>query len=132
MKFFSKVPTWLISAALAAALTSGGTYAYNAATVSGQVNINEPVSIVGGSTFTFDLYPGEFDSLDLSISNGGGSEMTVYPMAVITPDPGQEVCVELPQSLTVGAGQTVSISADVFATVSAAPGTYSVEIILQR
>ena len=132
MKIIHKMPTWIISAVIAAALTSGGTYAYNAATVSGQVNVEEPVAIVGGSTFTFDLYPGEFDTLDLDIANSSSSQMTVYPTAIITPDPGQDVCVELPQSITLDANQTVSISADVFATLSAAPGSYSVELILQR
>ena len=132
MGIVKKIPSWIIAAVIASVLTTGGSYAYNAATVSGEVNIQEPVSIVGGGTFTFDLYPGQFDVLELEVQNNAPTAMTVMPVAVITPDPGQEVCVELPQSLTLDAGQTVDISADIFATVSAAPGTYTVEITIQR
>ena len=132
MKILRKMPSWIISAIIAATLTSGVSYAYNAATVTGQVDIQEPITIVGGNSFSIDLYPGDIDNVDLQIKNSGTTAMTVTPVATITPNAGQEVNFELPQTLTLDAGQTIDVAAQAFATNSAPPGKYTVTITFQR
>lgn len=132
MKIFKMIPSWIISAIIAVLITSGGVSAYTAVTASGEVTIDEPISIIEGNTFSFNLYPGDFDTLDLSVKNSSPNVMTVFPTAVITPSAGQDICIEMPPSLTINPGQTVNLTADVFATVAAPPGTYSIEIMMER
>lgn len=131
-RLLKHIPTWVFSAIIACAVTSGGAFAYNAATYTGDIIVVEPVSLSTTTPFSIEINPGSIEQLEVEIINTSDSEITIYPSYNITPNPGQEVYLDMDAEYTIPASTSLIITIDVLATNSAEPGTYEGEIIIDR
>lgn len=131
MKILRMVPIYVLVLIMA---LGGATavMAYNAASFHGEVVVIEPAKITTSNPFHLTLYPGGITNLNIEVENIGSDPITVRPSPVIDPDPGQELCVELPESVNIPGNSKVTVKADVFATTSVEPGTYSVVVNFER
>jgi hypothetical protein len=130
---FKKVILPLVLAIVLVVCGAGSVLAYNALTFSGTITIvagDDGQLIAQGDTLlSVELKPGDCVDKVLTLENGTDQDITVYPQVVISPDPMQNVCMELPYSVAIPAGQSVDVTACVFATVEAETGaSYTFQI----
>lgn len=139
-----------LAIAFAMLMAVGGlVYAYTAITVTSEVEVREPISIVsveGDGTFDSvsnvwdigDIYPLDIKSIDITFANKADGPITLtltaHPDSL---DGGNltfsfdNATVEVPAAGTDGSGTvTVTLTADT--TQSLEPGIYSTEITVER
>ena len=123
----------LIIIILVVGLIAVGVRAYVALTGSGDITVTEPLSFVGNSTFSVNLYPLEETTAQLTVANASSSDLSVDLTAVIVPDPGNKgLSVDIPNSIVVPANGQAVIDITISAGKSAVPDTYSVSIMIDR
>lgn len=114
-------------------LLCGGVYAYTALTSTGTVTVKEPLSFVGSSTFTIDIWPQQTLSAQITVANASPTDLSVSLSSVIVPDPGQKgLTVTIPNSVSVPGNGQVPIDIQVVASKSASPGAYTITMTIDR
>lgn len=86
------------------------------------VTVSEP--IIAPTDFSIDLAPGDTRDTTILLNNESGNDIDVNPETTVTPDPHQEVVIEVPTTVTVPAYTQYPLNVQVMATTSAIPGDY--------
>lgn len=131
-RLWKALPIWAL-VILIILVIGGGVYAYVALTATGEITVEECLSFVGPSTFSVTLYPGEGDTVQLTVANASSVAIDVDLVSTITPDPGPKgLTVDIPKKITAPASGQVTLDIDITAGKSAEPDTYSVSIEFAR
>ena len=132
-KLLSPIARWCLVTLLILILVGGSVAAYVALTATGDITVEECLSFVGPSTFSVTLYPGESETVQLTVANASSADMSLDLLSTITPDPGLKgLTVNIPNKITVPAIGQVTLDIDIIAGKSAVPGTYNVTIEFDR
>lgn len=121
----------ILSILLLLVLVTGIAYAYVALTGTIDVTIEENLSFVGDSSFSFTAYPAESTTQTITIANASSNPMEVditYSILPVT----SELSVTMPNKITVPGVGEVDIDLVVSSSKSIAPSSYIVTYEIVR
>lgn len=139
-----KIPKAVVIALVALMIIGGAVYAYTAITVTSQVEVQEPISIVsveGDGTFDSSsnvwdigvIYPVDTASIAITFANEAAGAITLslsaHPASL---DGGNLVFSFDNPTVEVLAGGTATVTLTADTTQSLAPGSYSTEVAVER
>ena len=121
---------WLLVTLVILTMTAGSVLAYRALTAEVEVAIEECLDFVGASTFNILLYPGETDTVQITVSNLSSVDIEVDLTPTIEGASG--LTVDIPRKIIVPAIGEIIIDIDMVASKSAEPGAYFITIDFER
>jgi hypothetical protein len=139
-----KIPKALVIAFVAVILAAGAVYAYTAITVTSEVEVQEPISIVsveGDGIFDTSsniwdigvIYPLDTASITITFDNKAAGaiilNLSAYPTSL---DEGNLVFSFDNPTVEVPAGGTATVILSADTTQSLAPRSYSTEVTVER
>lgn len=128
-----RVIRWFLVTLLIMVILGGGVYAYVALTATGEVTVQECLSLVGPNTFSVSLYPLESKTVSLTVANASSQAIDVDLLSTVIPDPGTKgLTIDIPSKLVAPAGGQVTITVIITAGKSAVPQVYSLTIEIVR
>jgi len=131
-------------ALLAMMVIAGGVYAYTAITVTSQVEVLEPISIVsveGDGTFDRtsniwdigQIYPLHTKSITITFANAAAGPITLTLTAKPASLDGSNLIFSFDNSaMQVPAGGSANVTLSAKTTQSLAPGSYSTKVTVER
>ena len=134
MKVWRKLPSfvrWSLVTMLILIMVGGGVWAYKALTAEVETTVDECLSFVGENFFEVSLYPGESDTVEITIANASSVSIDVSLISTITPT-GKGFSVSIPNKITAPALGQVSFDVGVSASKSVEPGIYYLTIDFDR
>jgi hypothetical protein len=144
-KLFKKLGVTGVCLALLIVVSLGGiAYAYTAITVTSEVKVEEPISIVlveGDGTFDSgsnvwdigDIYPLDTASITITFANAAEGPITLTLTAnPASLDSGNLTFVFNNDTVEVPAAGTATVTLTADTTQSLAPGSYSTEVTVER
>jgi len=139
-----KIPKALVIAFMTLILIGGAVYAYTAITVTSEVEVQEPISIVsveGDGSFDTGsniwdigvIYPVDTASITITFANEAAGAITLDLSAnPASLDGGNLVFSVDNPTVEVPAGGTATVTLSADTTQSLAPGSYSTEVTIER
>jgi len=129
-KLLPPVIRWGLITLLILMMTAGSILAYKALTAEIEVTIPECLDFVGPSSFQVVLYPGETETIQITISNISSVSLDVDLVSTVIGGTG--LTVNIPKKITVAGKDETTVSINMLASKSAAPGTYLITIDFER
>ena len=111
---------------------AGGAYAYTVLHVTVDVEVQEPITLVGPDTVQVSLYPQESRTVTFTLANASGIGMQVDILITVIPDPGSDLTITVPNKVTVPALGQIPFDVVVEAKKSAAPVNYVITVVIDR
>jgi len=110
-------------------MTAGSVLAYKALTADNDVTIPECLDFVGANSFEVVLYPGETETVQVTISNQSSVALEVDLVSTVT---GVGLTVNIPKKITVAGKDETTVNINILAGKSAIPGTCLITIDFER
>lgn len=130
-KLLPPITRWLLVTLLILAMTAGSVLAYKALTAEIEVTVEECLDFVGPSSFQILLYPGETETVQITISNISSVSLEVDLVSTITGGAGG-LTVDIPKKITIAGKGETTVNINMLAGKSAVPGTYLITIDFER
>jgi hypothetical protein len=123
---------WTLVTVTILAIAASGAAAYTALTMTGEVSITESLSWVGDPSFTVQLYPQEETVQSATIANASATGITIDVLSTVDPDPGNDVTVDLPNSVTIPGSSSTSFDITISASKSVPPVSFTITLNVDR
>ena len=130
-KLLPPVTRWLLVTLLLLVVIPGSVLAYRALTAEIEVTIPECLDFVGPSSFQVVLYPGETETVQITISNISSVSLEVDLISTVTGGTGG-LTADIPKKITVAGKDETTVSINMLASKGAAPGNYLITIDFER
>ena len=130
-KLLPPITRWLLVTLLILAMTAGSVLAYKALTAEIEVTVEECLDFVGPSSFQVLLYPGETETVQITISNISSVSLEVDLISTVTGGAGG-LTVDIPKKITIVGKDETTVSINMLAHESVAPGNYLITIDFER
>ena len=123
---------WLLVTITVLTIAATGAFAYTALTATVDVTITESLSWVGDSTATAALMPQEEVVESFTIANASSIGITIDVIATVDPDPGNDVTVDVPNSVTIPGSGSQSFDITISASKSVPPVVFTITLGVDR
>ena len=130
-KLLPPVIRWGLVTLLILMMTTGVVLAYKALTAEIEVTLEECLSFVGDSSFQVLLYPGETETVQITIFNQSSVSLEIDLVSTVTGGTGG-LTVNIPKKITIAGKDEATVSINMLASKSAEPGTYLITIDFER
>jgi len=131
-RLLPSVIRWLLVTVILLTMVAGGAYAYTALTATVEVTVIECLTWVGDSSFTVQMYPQEEVAQQFTLANASSLDMQVDILSTVTPDPGSDITVTVPKSVTIPASGQQTFDITVSASKQAPPVAFTVSLSVDR
>ena len=130
-KVLPSIIRWGLVTLLILMMAMGIVLAYKALTTEIEVTLEECLSFVGDSSFQVLLYPGETDTVQITISNQSSVPIDIDLVSTVTGGAGGLI-VDIPKKIIAPADGAITVSINMLASKSAVPGNYLITIDFER